>query len=275
LATAVEKRVAAHLWTGILLVVAIALLVLLAGGYLRRQMRISMLKSDLTTTVSHELKTPLASMRALADTLLAGNYRDENQLREYLQLIAAENARLSRLIENFLTFSRIERNGQSFTFADVNVKELVDAAIRAAGERFDAEDCRLEVEIAPDLPRIRADGDALVMALVNLLDNAYKYSAGERRIAVRVYTAEANVCLEVEDNGAGMSRRTAKRIFERFHQADRQLSRKTGGCGLGLGIVKHIVGAHGGTIGVDSQPGRGSTFTVRLPFSRDASARKP
>lgn len=275
LATATERRVAGYLWAGILLVVAMALLVLLVGGYLRRQVRLSVLKSDLTATVSHELKTPLASMRALADTLLAGNYRGEKQLREYLQLITAENARLSRVIDNFLTFSRIERNGQSFTLVDVDVREIVDAAVQAVGERSDVADCRLDLEIEADLPTIHADRDAMVMVLVNLLDNAYKYSNGEGRISVRVYAAEANICLEVKDNGIGLSRRDAKRIFDRFHQVDRHLSRKSGGCGLGLSIVKHLVGAHGGTIDVDSQPGRGSTFTVKFPRSRHSSSRKP
>jgi len=277
-ASAAEAQITAYLWTGVLVILAIAILALLLARHVARQVRLTRLKNELIATVSHELKTPLASMRVLADTLLAGRARDEGQAREYVELIAKENARLSRLIDNFLTFSRMERNKQSFEFVDVSVEEITTDAVDAVGERFASHGCRLDVEIAPDLPAITGDQDALVTVLINLLDNAYKYSQDDKHIVLRAYADSGasggggHVCLEVEDNGIGLSRRAGRRVFDRFYQVDQTLSRKVGGCGLGLSIVKFIVDAHGGSVDVRSQPGQGSVFAIKLPASDLAAA---
>jgi len=244
---------------------------LLVGRYLLKQVRLARLKNDFVATISHELKTPLSSMRVLVDTLLEGRPRGEEQAREYLQLVAKENERLSRLIDNFLTFSRMERNRQAFELQDVAPGEIVEAAAEAVRSRFEADNRTLEVATAPDLPTITADRDALITVLLNLLENAHKHSGDHGRIALRAYEAEESVCFEVRDNGTGMSRRVVRRVFDRFYQADRSLSRAASGCGLGLSIVKFIVDAHRGSIDVQSQPGRGSTFTVRLPTVGPAS----
>jgi signal transduction histidine kinase len=121
------------------------------------------------------------------------------------------------------------------------------------------------VDLPADLPRIRADRDALVTVLLNLLDNAWKYSGDGKAVAIRAFAADGSVSIEVSDNGVGMSRRAMRRIFDRFYQVDQTLSRKAGGCGLGLSIVKFILDAHGGSIDVKSQVRQGSTFTIRLP----------
>ena len=264
-AAAADRQIAAYLWTGLLVAVAIGLSALLAGRYLLRQMKLTRLKNDFIAAVSHELKTPLSSMRVLVDTLLEGHYQSGQQASEYLQLVAKENERLSRLIDNFLAFSRMERNKRAFEFAGVAPGEIVTAAADVVRGKFESQGCRFDVQIAEDLPTITADRDALATVLLNLLDNAYKYSGDNRQIALRAYAAGGGVCLEVEDNGVGMSRRAIRKIFDRFYQVDRSLSRSAGGCGLGLSIVKFIVDAHGGSIEAKSQPGEGSTFTVRLP----------
>jgi signal transduction histidine kinase len=270
-AVAADKRIAAYLWTGVLVIAVIAILAVLLARYVGHQVRLTHLRNDLIATVSHELKTPLSSMRVLVDTLLEGRTGDRQQEREYLQLIAKENMRLSRLIDNFLTFSRMERNKrQAFEFAEVKVEDIVAAAQEAVSDRFKAARCQFDVDVAPNLPLIIADRDALITVALNLLDNAYKYSSDEKHIILRAYAADANVCLEVEDNGIGLSRREMKKIFDRFYQVDQSLARESGGCGLGLSIVKFIIDAHGGTIGVRSQPGKGSTFTVKLPIARNA-----
>ena len=143
------------------------------------------------------------------------------------------------------------------------------AIARAAAEvvktKFSKGRCRFEINICEDLPDVLADRDAMVTVLVNLLDNAYKYSYDDKQIGLRVFTEDGQVCFCVSDNGTGMSRRSARKIFNRFYQADRSLSRHTEGCGLGLSIAKFIVDAHKGSISVESKPGKGSTFTVRLP----------
>ena len=267
-AAAAQRQVAAYMWTGLLVIVAIAMLALVGGWHLLRQMKLTRLKNDFVAAVSHELKTPLSSMRVLVDTLLEGTYRDQQQAREYLQLVAKENERLSRLIDNFLTFSRMERNKKAFDLAEVRPEEVVNVAAEVARSKFGTGGCRFDLNIAPGLPTISADRDAMVTVVLNLLDNAYKYSEGDRHIELRAFEADGRVCFEVRDNGIGLSRRAVRKVFDRFYQVDQTLSRNAGGCGLGLSIVKFIVNAHGGSVDVKSQPGRGSTFTVRVPASR-------
>jgi signal transduction histidine kinase len=264
-AAAAEQRNALYLWTGILGIAFIAIMATVMATYLGRQMRLTRLKNDLIATVSHELKTPLASMRVLVDTLREGRCTDEKQASEYFDLIAKENERLSRLIDNFLTFSRMERNKRAFDFAEVDVGDVLRAAADATGERFASPQSRLSVEVQPGLPLIRADRDAIETVILNLLDNAWKYSGDDKSVTLRALSAGGAVLIEVADNGVGLSRRAQRRIFDKFYQVDRTLARKAGGCGLGLAIVKFILDAHGGSISVRSQPGKGSTFTVRLP----------
>jgi signal transduction histidine kinase len=266
-ATAMNRQEAVYLWTGFLVIGVIVVLAILMVRYLVRQVKLTRLKNNFVATVSHELKTPLASMRVLVDTLLEGNVRDEKQSREYLELISKENERLSRLIDNFLTFSRMERNKRSFTFEKVSPDQIVRTAMETLRDRFKAGGCELKVELAPDLPAITADRDALVTVLLNLLDNAFKYSENEKHITLRAFVKDGKICFSVEDRGIGLSRRDLERIFDRFYQVDQSLSRKTGGCGLGLSIVKFIVEAHGGSIQVEGQVGKGSRFTVIIPIA--------
>jgi signal transduction histidine kinase len=204
-------------------------------------------------------------MRLLVETLLNSQPLHEQTTREYLQLIAQENLRLSRLIDNFLTFSRMERNKYAFGFKEVPASEIAEGAITAVRERFNVPGCQFKTQLDPDLPPVEADADAMVTAVVNLLDNAYKYSGEEKQITLSARAENGSVCFAVKDNGIGLSPRDTKRIFKRFFQVDQRLSRTGGGCGLGLSIVKFIVTAHHGSVRVESQPGRGSTFVISLP----------
>jgi signal transduction histidine kinase len=262
---AADRQVAAYVWIAVLVIVAMSIVAVLVAEALRRQLRLARLKNDLLATVSHELKTPLSSIRLLVDTLLDEKNLEGEKTRDYLRLVAKENAWLTHLIDNFLSFSRMERGKQMFEFAAVPAAEISERAVEALGERFQAPACRLEVDTAAHVPAVMADGDALVTAVLNLLDNAYKYSADGRHIVLRTYAENGDVCFAVSDNGIGLSPRAAKRVFRPFYQVDRRLSRSTGGCGLGLSIVKFIIAAHGGTIRVESQSGQGSTFTIAIP----------
>ena len=262
---AAKQRIASYVWVGVLVFATVIVLAALALRLVRRQVALTELRNDLVANVTHELKTPLASMRLLVDTLLNSQPLHEQTAREYLQLIAQENLRLSRLIDNFLTFSRMERNKYAFGFKEVPATAIVEGAIAAVRERFNTPGCRFETHIAPELPCVVADADALVTAVVNLLDNAYKYSGEEKQIALSASAENGSVAFAVKDNGIGLSPRDTKRIFKRFFQVDQRLSRSGGGCGLGLSIVKFIVTAHHGSVRVESQPGRGSTFTISLP----------
>ncbi len=263
--SAAQEKVTRYIWIGSAVVAAMAVLgVVIARGF-GRQVRLARLKNDLVATVSHELKTPLTAMRALVDTLLDTERFDEKTTREYLQLLSGENARLSRLIDNFLTFSRLERNKFSFKFAPLRPQQIVDGAVAAMGERCQLPACRFESQIEPDLPTVMADRDALTTALLNLLDNAWKYTGEEKRITLRAERHNGSVHFAVQDNGIGLPARETRRVFERFYQVDRRLSRDAGGCGLGLSIVQSIVNAHDGKVSVTSEPGAGSTFVIEIP----------
>ena len=261
---AAQKQITLYTWAGVLVVVLILITGGLAGQAVSKQVKLNTLKNDFIATVSHELKTPLASMRVLADTLLQGNYRDPQQVTDYLQLICKENKRLTGLIDNFLTFSRMERNKLALTLCATNPAVIARDAAEAIKTKFNKSACRFEVAIPDDLPYVMADHDSMVTVLVNLLDNAYKYSGDDKHIELRVFSQDGHICFRVRDNGKGVSRRLTKKIFQRFYQVDRSLSRHTEGCGLGLSIAKFIVDAHNGTVSVDSKPGQGSIFTVML-----------
>lgn len=270
---AARRRMASYVWVGFLVIAALGITGLITGQAFRRQLRLTHLKTDLIAAVSHELKTPLASMRLLVDSLLDDEQFDPKKTRDYLQLIAGENLRLTRLIENFLTFSRIERDRQRFSFSETKPSAVIESAVQVMRERLHTQACHLEVDVSPDLPVIQADEDALVMVLLNLLDNAYKYTPpekGDKRILLHAYREAGQVVFEVEDNGIGIAPRDQKRIFRRFYQVDQRLARATGGCGLGLSIVEFITRAHGGAVRVRSQPGVGSTFRVSLPCNSGA-----
>jgi signal transduction histidine kinase len=254
---------------GIAAMAAIGALLLRA---FRRHLHLARLKTDLVAAVSHEMRTPLASMRVLVDGLLADDALDATKTREYLGLLANENARLTRVIEHFLAFSRLERGRQHFTFVAAPPASIVNAAVDAVRDRV-PQDCQLLIDLEPDLPPVIADAEALTTALVNLLDNALKYTPADKRIRVHVSREGGHaVVFAVGDNGIGIPSREHRRIFRRFYRVDQRLTRETGGVGLGLSIVELIVRAHGGSVGVTSESGRGSTFTMRVPAASAGAA---
>jgi signal transduction histidine kinase len=242
------------------------LIAVFTGQAFRRQLRLARMKTDLVAAVSHELRTPLASMRVLVEGLLADARLDEGKTREYLHLLASENARLTRLIENFLAFSRLERGRERFEFSAVLPATIVNGAVAAIRERL-PHDCDFSVEVAPDLPPVRADEGAIVSAVINLLDNALKYTPDDKRVVLRVERAEPGVAFRVRDNGIGIAPREQRRIFRRFYRVDQRLASETSGVGLGLSIVELIARAHGGSVAVESAEGAGSTFTLYVPVA--------
>lgn len=262
-----QQQMTLYVWIAALVLLAIGALTLFTARLLHRQMKLAGLKSDLVATVSHELKTPIASMRLLLDTLLDQKEPDPRQTREYLELIDRENSRLAQLVESFLTFSRLERNRYAFEFVATDVQEIVERASRAFADRAAEPHVQLSVDVAPGLRKVKADPDAMTTVLLNLLDNAYKYSSEQKRISLRVFESGDGLCFEVQDNGIGVPAGEVKRIFREFYQVDSRLSRTRGGSGLGLSIVRFIVDAHKGSIQVQSKPGEGSTFTISLPFA--------
>ena len=258
-------------WWSVGAMIAVTAVVAGAAGWaLNRRISLHELSNDALAVVSHEMKTPLASTRLLIETLLQRRYRGgEAAADEYLQLIAHENARLESMVQGFQTLSRLERprDGRPrLTLETVRAEEIAELARERLLPRLEAPGCDFRVEVDPSAPSFRADRDALAAVLVNLLDNALKYSGDEKRIVLRARGQNGKAVFEVSDNGAGIDSEEQGRIFERFYQSDHRLSRTHEGCGLGLSIVRSVVKAHGGTVSVTSTPGVGSTFTVRLPI---------
>jgi len=267
-----SERVALFAWTALALIAVTLLLTWLVVRSWWRQIRVAQLKNNLVATVSHELKTPLSSIRLLVDTLLeraaSGLQTTQDPTRDYLELISHENARLTRLIENFLTFSRMEEGKRDVQLQAIDAREIVAQAVDAVSERFRNEQAELIVNAEQPSP-VRGDRDLLVTCVVNLLDNAWKYSSDSKRIVLSCKREGKRVVIAVQDHGVGMSAKASGKIFDRFYQVDQRLSRSQGGCGLGLSIVKSLVEAHGGEVTVESEPGVGSTFSILLPV--DAS----
>lgn len=258
-------RIQLYAWALALSICIVGTGVFLTARSVSRHVRTARMRSDFVSRVTHDLKTPLTSIRMFVETLQMGRVSGEEEARECLEVIARETQKLTALIDRVLDFSRLEAGKKQFRFEEVDVPALVESALESARPEIEEAGFALEVRVEDGLPTVRADGDAIAEVLVNLLNNAVKYSGAEKWIAVRAVRRGDEVALEVEDRGLGIPERERKRIFERFYRADDQRVREASGTGLGLALCKQIVEAHGGRIEVRSQVGVGSTFSAILP----------
>jgi signal transduction histidine kinase len=273
-----------------------------ASRAFHRQLRLSEMKSNFVSSVSHELRAPLASVRLLAESLERGKITEGGKQQEYFHFIVQECRRLSSLIENVLDFSRIEQGRKQYEFEPTDLAALTEQTVRlmqpyAVESGVRLEQAAIEPQLKSPEPHLALDGKAIQQALVNLVDNAIKYSpkGGIVRVGLELQCREAPhleaehllpktslapapswedsalrpttslIRLWVQDQGPGIPAAEHERIFERFYRRGNELRRQTQGVGIGLSIVKHIVEAHGGRVRVQSQPGAGSRFTIELP----------
>ena len=225
------------------------------------------LKSDFVANVSHDLKTPLSVIRMFGETLDMGRITDEGGRREYYRVIARESERLSRLIDNVLDFSRIEGGRQIYRMAPTAIEPLIRSVLEAFDYPLAQHGFKVDVDVAPDLPDVPADADAIGQALANLVDNAIKYSDDERALAVSARVVDGRLAITVADRGLGIPPHEHAKIFEKFYRAGRSDTQGRRGSGVGLTLVRHIAEAHGGDVTVESAPGAGSRFTLRLPLA--------
>ncbi|HTP52520.1 MAG TPA: ATP-binding protein [Anaeromyxobacteraceae bacterium] len=236
---------------------------------LYREATVARLQTDFVNKVSHDLRTPLTSIRMFVETLQLGRLPEPERQREALEIIAAETTRLSALIARLLDWARMESGKRTYEFRTERIEPIVEAALRAIDPQRLQSGAQLSRDLPPGLPSVRADRDALVDALVDLLQNAFKYTGPEKRIAVAARKVGPTVVLSVSDNGPGIQGADQKRIFEKFYRGKDPLDRTIEGSGLGLAMVKHVVEAHGGRVGVASELGKGSTFTILLPAAEE------
>jgi len=235
----------------------------------KRLNELSELKSYFVSSVSHELRMPLTSIRMFAETLRLGRVTQKRRRKEYLAIIEGESARLDRLIQNVLNFARIERGAKEYEFGPADIRRVTMNAVASLRYEYKAVRAKLETIIPKKLPTIHADADALEEVLINLLSNALKYSTMKKHIRLTVTAKPRFVQFEVADSGIGISAEELPNIFEKFYRVRDRRTQQVGGTGLGLPVVKHIVDAHGGAISVRSTPGKGSTFTVKIPIRHE------
>lgn len=247
--------------------------VLMIGGLVltyrsvSKEVALARLKSDFVSNVSHELRTPLALIRLYAETLELGRITTQEKKEEYYRIIRKESERLTALINNILDFSRIEAGHKEYDFRETDVAELVCNTLDAYRYQIEQQGFEFEQKIDSNIPPMQVDREAIARALVNLVNNALKYSADEKFICVKLYRENGSLKLEVADRGIGITRREQAKIFEKFYRTGDPLVHNTRGSGLGLSLVRHITHAHGGEVEVESMPGKGSKFTLSLPLA--------
>jgi signal transduction histidine kinase len=235
-----------------------------------RESDTALLRSHFVASVSHELKTPLTSIRAHAETLLMGRAGGPANTSEYLKTIVSESERLSRLVDSVLEFSRIEQGRKTYRMQATRLDDIVRAAARIMEYPLGQLGFTLAISSDGTDPTLRGDPEGLTQAIVNLLSNAMKYSGGAKHIEMRMGTRDNEAFVDVVDHGIGIPRDDQSRIFERFHRVQSVETDGIAGAGLGLALARHAVEAHRGCIAVVSDVGRGSTFSVRLPLQASA-----
>ena len=254
-----------------LLIIGLMDIILLLGAWLifrniRKQMELSQLKSDFVSNVSHEIRTPLALISMYIETLEMGRVTNDEKIREYYSVIFNETTRLSGMVNRILSFSQIENNKRNYSFGETNINDILESV--STTFRFTLKNKGFSYTAEPEnsLPGILADREAITDALMNLIDNAIKYSAENKVLLVRTGMDDSCVYIEVEDHGIGISEKNQKFIFDKFFRVtEKNLANRVKGSGLGLAIVKHIMDAHKGKIIVKSSPGSGSVFRLLFP----------
>jgi signal transduction histidine kinase len=250
-----------------------ALSVFMVGGIwltyrnVSREMNLARLKSDFVANVSHELRTPLALIRLYAETLELGRLTAKEKYQEYFRIIREESERLTALINNILDFSRIDAGRKEYEFEETNLAELVHSTLDSYRFQIQQNGFGFEENISSDIPPVKVDREAIARSLLNLVNNALKYSKDQKYIGVSLYRVNGSVNLEVRDRGIGIPANEHEKIFEKFYRCGDPLVHNVKGSGLGLSLVRHIARAHGGDVLVESAPDKGSKFTIALPLT--------
>ncbi len=257
---------------GIFIYIFLFIVIVLALGLfftlqiINKELLLSKMKSDFISTVSHEFKSPLTSIRQMSEMLLNERIKAESRKKEYYAVMLEQSERLSHLIDNILDFSKIEEGKKAFRFEKANLAELIDHVKLVFQKSIANEGFLVSLSVPETLPELVIDREAIQQVLYNLLDNAYKYSGDSKKIEILVESTGDSIKISVKDFGIGIQREDQQKIFERFFRGGNELTRSVKGSGIGLTIVKKIIEAHHGTVSLESTPGKGSTFIIRLPL---------
>ncbi len=230
--------------------------------------RLENVRRDFVANVSHELKTPITSIKGFVETLLDGAANDPEDAKRFLEIIARQADSLNSIIEDLLSLAKIEQEGekQEIVLKEARIKEILQTAVQVCGGKASAKNIEIHLSCDDDITA-KVNPPLLEQAVVNLIDNAIKYSDPGSKVEVDTVRRDSEILISVRDEGPGIAKEHLPRLFERFYRVDKARSRKMGGTGLGLAIVKHITQAHGGRVTVESAPGKGSVFQIHLPLT--------
>lgn len=241
---------------------------ILTSRAVSHELELARMKSDFVSTISHEFKSPLTSIRQLAEMLQSGRVPSEERRQQYYDVLLEQSERLSLLTDNILNLAKIEEGRKEFAFEKTDCGVLLHEIVSSIQDRVRHEGFHIELEIEDSLPVITADRAAITQAVANLIDNAIKYSGESKKVIVSSFREGPNLTIAVKDFGIGIKKDEVDKVFERFYRGGDELTRTVKGSGLGLTLVREIVEAHQGKVDVESELGKGSLFSIRLPISQ-------
>jgi signal transduction histidine kinase len=256
------------LWYGfvVLLVMMLTVGLAMTVRVVQREVELGRLQTEFLAAVTHEFKSPITSIRLLAERMGGGRLRTPEAAAEYCAAIEREAGRLERLVNRLLETQKIQAGHKRYTFQPASLAAIAEAAVTQLRPQAEAKGLSIELEAAEEIPELELDAAAIADALENLLDNAIKYSPAGTRVRVGVRVVERQACVEVCDQGIGIDPADLPRVFDKFFRGRRGDQHNVNGTGLGLALVRAAAEGHGGTVEATSTPGRGSTFRLRLPL---------
>lgn len=254
-----------------LIFIVIVFVTLITGAifvfvYTQKEVKLAQIKTDFVSNVSHELRTPLALISMFAETLEMDRIKSEEKKKEYYTIISQETQRLSRIVNKILNFSKMEAGKRVYNFELTDLNEVIQPLITAYSFHLKKNGFNIKVSLSDEVPMVMGDAEAISEAVVNLIDNAMKYSEEAKEIEITTFTEDEFAVISIKDKGIGISEENKHKIFDKFFRVTSGLVHNTKGTGLGLPIVKHIIEAHKGHITVDSIMWEGSTFMIKIPI---------
>jgi len=265
----VQKRTRFNIW--IILIIDLVLIIAAFFIYrsLRQEMKLAQLKSEFISNVSHEIRTPLAVINMYSETLSMNRIQDESKKKEYYSIINTEANRLSGMVNKILNFSKIDSGKRTYKFIETDINEIVTQIIETYEHHFKRNGFTYNFSPKENLPKVMADAEAITDAIINLIDNAIKYSKDNKQVDIKTGSNNRTVFVEVKDYGLGIDEKYQKMVFDKFYRiTDGDLAHKAKGSGIGLSIVKHIMEAHKGSVKLISKAGMGSTFVLNFPITK-------